>query len=181
MSKTLFLSDPHFGHKNIGRFRPPPGASSVIPGEQWESEEHDNFLVENIVDHCSKRDSLWILGDVCFSMDAFHHVERISKKVHRLNIVLGNHDLEGSKGPSIEDYLKLGNVKVFGMVKYKGFWLTHSPIHETELRGKLNIHGHIHSLNVDDLRYLNVCVEQLDYVPISFQDIQKEFRLRGVL
>lgn len=72
-------------------------------------------------------------------------------------------------------------------MKYKGFWLSHAPIHSDHLSGSHNIHGHLHSNSVyeivdingfatpiKDQRYINVSVEQLDGKPISFEDIKRK-------
>lgn len=36
-----------------------------------------------------------------------------------------------------------------------------------------NIHGHIHHIKYDDKRFFNVCVECIDYTPISFEQIKE--------
>lgn len=46
-----------------------------------------------------------------------------------------------------------------------------------ELKGK--IHGHVHSNNIDDLRYFNVSMENIDYTPISLEEIRSIFKSRG--
>ena len=67
---------------------------------------------------------------------------------------------------------------MFGLYKYKEFWLSHAPIHPCELRGKRNIHGHVHQNHVmdehhkRDNRYINVCVENTDGAPVSLDKIR---------
>ena len=56
--------------------------------------------------------------------------------------------------------------EVHSLVKYKGTWLSHAPIHQDELRGCVNIHGHTHYHVIDDERYINVCSEHTNYGPI---------------
>ena len=104
-------------------------------------------------------------------------------KVGRLNgtkkVILGNHD-----DMPIEAYRQYFQV-MRGMFRYKGIWLSHPPIHPTELRGKKNIHGHTHSIemmngnNVDE-RYLNVCVEaNLKYhgsPAVEYSELMKRFK-----
>ena len=46
-----------------------------------------------------------------------------------------------------------------------------------ELKGKINLHGHIHL--IDDLRYFNVSMENIDYTPISLEEIRSIFKSRG--
>ena len=50
--------------------------------------------------------------------------------------------------------------------------LTHIPIHPGQLnRFDANIHGHIHDRKIDDKRYVNVSVEQINYTPISLDEV----------
>ena len=46
-----------------------------------------------------------------------------------------------------------------------------------ELKGKINLH--VHSNNIDDLRYFNVSMENIDYTPISLEEIRSIFKSRG--
>lgn len=150
------ISDTHFGHENCIRFR-----------NQFSSiEEHDNFIFEKIMSRCGKRDSLYILGDVCLDLNSFHYVEEISRRVEFLHIVLGNHDMERKKSPTLQDYMKICK-GIYGMKKYKSLWLSHSPMHPSELRGKINVHGHTHGVSIDDRRYVNVSCEAVNYEPIN--------------
>ena len=64
------------------------------------------------------------------------------------------------------------------MIDYKGFVLTHCPVHPyivQEKRG--NIHGHIHSKDIlnehgeVDNRYLNVSAECINYTPITMDEL----------
>lgn len=91
-------------------------------------------------------------------------------------LVRGNHDTKFTT----EEWLKHFK-RVESLVSYKGYWLSHAPIHPYELRGKGNIHGHVHQnsiLDYDsgapewDRRYINVCVEAVRETPISFDNIK---------
>jgi calcineurin-like phosphoesterase family protein len=83
--------------------------------------------------------------------------------------VLGNHDIF-----PISEYQKYFT-KIHGLTKYKGFWLSHAPIHSEELRGKINIHGHVHNKIIVDPRYRSVCVEALNGKPISLSSLRIEY------
>jgi len=166
MSKVYLTSDTHFGHQNIVKF-----------GGQWRrgsnSEEHDEWLIEEINRVVKKRDILYILGDIamgkCGNNNNGIGVYNLSK-VGRLNgtkkFILGNHD-----DMPIQAYQQYAQV-VRGMDRYKGFWLSHCPMHPNELRGRKNIHGHVHANSITrkvtpnlrvkevlDENYVNVCVE----------------------
>jgi len=163
MSKVYFMSDTHFGHNNILKMRD-CGVKTV--------EEHDELLLNNTLEVLTKTDTLYLLGDVCFDMKAFHNVEKLAESVANIHIILGNHDNEkGRKNlPTIEDYLKLG-FKISGLVRYKDAWLSHAPIHTDELRGKFNIHGHVHDRNINDDRYFNVSMDNIGFAPVSYEHI----------
>lgn len=95
-----------------------------------------------------------------------------------MNFVPGNHDTDNTER---QDLLKrmigMGLFhKVGSMFKVGGFWLTHPPMHPAELRGKPNIHGHVHFATVPDNDYINVCCENVDYKPINFQMIKAGWR-----
>lgn len=159
------ISDTHFGHSNILRYR--TCFNSI--------EEHDKIITENILKTCGKRDSLYILGDVCIYKDGFKYLEEIANSVEFLHICLGNHCNERKGSPTLEDYMSVCK-SVFGMKKYKDAWLTHAPIHPVELRGKFSIHGHVHSNSIDDPRYFNASCENVDYTPVNIADVLTEMR-----
>lgn len=146
-------------------------------------EQHDEWLLEQINSTVKKRDVLWLLGDLAFSREGLEKVSKIRCQKH---IILGNHDVY-----PVANYLKLGTLRP-GLWKYKGFWLSHAPIHKDELRGKPNIHGHVHSQSIKKLGidltnpdqttevvdddYINVCVEPLNGKPISIEEIRGNLR-----
>ena len=69
---------------------------------------------------------------------------------------------------------------VQGFVKYKDYWLSHCPIHPNELRGKYNLHGHVHNKTVEDVRYFNCSLENIDYTPISLDQIREILKERNM-
>lgn len=156
MSKKWIISDLHLGHKNIlkysGQFR---GGTT--------SEEHDAWLIDQINSKVKKGDLLYILGDVAFDEQSLDLV----KKIKGMKILVrGNHDVLAT-----QKYLEYFQ-QVYGLWKYKGtFWLSHAPIHPDELRGCLNIHGHVHQNSIKDSRYINACVEMTYGIPQSLDDL----------
>lgn len=157
---VYILSDLHFRDKGILRFR--SDFSSV--------EEHDQYIIDNIFRTCGRRDTLYLLGDVCVGRDSLPLLKRIFDQVEYLHLVLGNHDAEKKGAPKVRDLLSACS-NVYGMKRYKQSWLTHSPMHPQELYGKINIHGHTHKKVIDDPRYVNVCCEQLNYTPVNVETI----------
>lgn len=168
MSNVWFCSDPHFGHRNIHIFRP-----------QFESaEEHDEFLCDRIASTVGKRDTLWILGDICFSEDAMKYVQEISRRVGYLRVVLGNHDTDNGTREKILRQLILEGTydSIHGLTKYKEFWLSHCPMDASEIRGKAgNIHGHTHGAGSPTKQHFSVCMENIEYKPIVLSDLRERF------
>lgn len=161
MSNIYFASDTHFAHKNIIKFRCKADGSAFTSAQ-----EHDEYVFERLSAKLKPRDSLYLLGDVAFSMDGFEYVKKLHACVAHLHVIIGNHDFERPGSPTMTDYLSEG-IKLHAMVKYKGFWLTHAPLHDTELRGCQNIHGHTHAKRIDDGRYHNVCVEATGFEAVD--------------
>lgn len=130
-------------------------------------EAHDAWVINQWNSVVTKRDVVYVMGDIAFSRDGLAKAERLNgiKKM-----IFGNHD-----GYKISEYEAVGFSVIGGIVKYKEFWLTHAPIHPEELRGKRNIHGHVHHRSIDDDRYINVSVENVGGVPIFLDDIRKKF------
>ena len=152
MSEVRIISDTHFGHTNMALKR---GFSSV--------EEHDEYIVKTWNKVVKKKDVTIIVGDITMEKANYQILDRLNgiKKV-----VLGNHD----QPQHVPELLKHVN-SVCGVMKYKGFWISHIPIHPTELRGCKNIHGHCHENSLVDDRYINVSWEVLNGEPILFSKI----------
>ncbi len=153
MSNIHLFSDPHFGHNNMAIKR---GFSS--------SKEMEEHIVKSWNKVISKRDVVWILGDITMEKDNYLILNELNgiKK-----IVLGNHDMP----QHVPSLLKHVNY-VCGMFKLKNYILTHCPIHESEIkRFTKNIHGHTHDIILPDSRYINVCAEVINYTPIRLDSI----------
>ena len=161
MSKVWFMSDLHLGHKAICKYR--PSFSS--------EEEHSNTLFENLATTVGKRDVIYLLGDVAFTKE---WLDKISKVVCSSKVLIcGNHDTE--RQITMNEIVKAYN-HVYSLRSYKGFWLSHCPIHPDEMRNrKGNIHGHTHNHCINDSRYVNVCVEHTAWKPINFEEIKERF------
>lgn len=156
MANIWFISDIHAGHKNICKFR-----------TQFRSEEeHYETVKENYHASVTKRDHVYFLGDVAFTKERLDDISKWSgeKKI----LIAGNH---------CTDHLSMKDLcnafdDVYSLKRYKEFWLSHAPIHPKELRGKLNLHGHVHFATLDDKRYFNCCLENTNYAPISLESIR---------
>lgn len=171
MSNVYVIADLHFGHTNMAAKR---GFNS--------SQLHDEFIIHQWNSIVNKRDIVWILGDI--TMERSHEYPLLARLNGLKKVVLGNHD----KPNHVQELLKYVNC-VNGIIKYKGAWLTHCPVHPMELehRVKYNIHGHIHEKQVlkkyqvfgktifskPDPRYICVSCERVDYQPVLISNILK--------
>jgi calcineurin-like phosphoesterase family protein len=177
MANVFIVSDTHFGHKNSLLFKRTDGS----PLRDFASvEEMDEHMVTNWNNTVGVHDKIYHLGDVSLSYKNLNIMDRLNgDKI----LIKGNHDI--------------GKISIFG--KYfrdvrashalAGLVLTHIPIHPQSLdRWRGNVHGHLHAgkvmlwndLDVEDLRYLCVCVEQINYTPISLEAVIKIFDDRKI-
>lgn len=149
---TFFISDLHFNHTNMALRR---GFSSA--------EEMNQHIIQKWNSVISKRDLVYILGDITMEKKAGYELLDLLKGDK--HVVLGNHD----RRQDVPELLK-HVISVAGMINYKGTILTHCPVHPSELefRFKYNIHGHVHENTLDDPRYINVSCEAVDYTPVDF-------------
>ena len=161
-----FISDLHLGSSATARKR---GFGSV--------EEHDDAIMDDILQRVNtKRDILYILGDIAMTNTA---LQRLREIPGRKFMVHGNHD-KFQTG----QYLSIFE-NVYGAIRYKRIWLTHIPIHPQEmlLGPKVigNMHGHIHRDGITGnlgFPWLNACWDFVRY-PISLDDAKRWFEMKG--
>ena len=159
---VLFIADLHLGHESMAVKRGFEDAEAMFQHlkAKWNAKVH-------------KRDLVYILGDVAMENSKHYHLLKELKGLKY--VVLGNHDMR-------KDVIELQKYVdgIAGMVKYKGIFLTHCPIHPMELgyRVSRNIHGHLHEnvvyvSGMPDPRYIGVSCEQVDYTPKYFDELIK--------
>jgi calcineurin-like phosphoesterase family protein len=152
--KIYVISDLHLSHKNMAIKR---NFASV--------EEHDQCVIDGWNSVVNKGDTVYLLGDVTMEKKAPYPLLKQLKGY--INVVLGNHD----RRQDVLELLKYVN-SVSSCIKKSNCILTHIPIHPSQLeRFNKNIHGHLHEEVISDVRYFNVCCEQLDYKPVELNKI----------
>lgn len=167
MSNVWLTSDLHWGHKNICKYR-----------SEFDTEaEHRRVTKGNILGCLGKRDLLWILGDSVFTADAIKDLMDLKESCGTIKLVLGNHCGQHMTREEYRSFLSLFDA-VYGIHKKYDSWLTHAPVHEDELRGSFCVHGHVHTKTVDDYRYVNMCLEEHNYMPRDLRWLRKEFEKR---
>lgn len=175
MSKEVwFISDTHFGHKNIINFvdgnyqRTRPFSST---------EEMDELMVENWNSLVKDGDRVYHLGDVCMSNKNLPILKRLKG---RKCLIKGNHDIF-----KLKEYLPyFDDIRAYRIYSEHGIICSHIPVHTQQLnnRFRVNVHGHLHTNTVYNLsgyrdpRYINVCVEQTGYFPVNLNTILKEVK-----
>lgn len=143
---------------------------------------HDEHIIEQWNKTIKKKDLVWILGDI--TMETKENYPQLDRLSGRKKVVLGNHDLPEHTRELLK-YIET----VAGVVDYKGYVLSHVPIHPNEIgfcRG--NIHAHIHENELDECivserykdntirrntlaKYFNVDAQRLNYTPMSMDEI----------
>lgn len=166
MSKVFFTSDLHFGHKKL---------CENVRGMTME--ESNEYIVKQWNSVVSKRDIVYVLGDIVREDSSYlHWLDKLNGTIY---VVGGNHD-----DRKVCKKLRELGITVLGCLKYRGFICTHIPVHPSELREhRANIHGHLHRLyygkesNIHELGilYYNVNCEHHDYKPVNIEDIIKYY------
>jgi calcineurin-like phosphoesterase family protein len=143
-----------------------------------------------------QQDTVYFLGDVVINKKYLELVKRMNG---RKILIRGNHDIFKD-----EDYRAVGFEQIHGVrVFVDKFILSHIPLHPdcvTE-RFRVNVHGHLHANQVTrdvicradprtiehefytlrqeiDPRYLCVCVEQTDFTPLHFDEVEQRIQQR---
>ena len=159
---TIFvISDTHFGHANILKFKD----VNDNPLRVFESVEHMNeTMVENWNRVVSDGDIVYHLGDVYFGKG--HEV--LDRLKGRKRLILGNHD--NGKCQNLHRHFQ--KILMWRMFPEYNCLLTHVPVHVSSLyKTKYNLHGHVHRNSVPEERYINCCVEMLDFTPTPIESL----------
>ena len=156
MSTIYITSDWHLGHKSAIKWR-----------TQFNSpEDHDSHILDRYREVVTKRDTVWFLGDIALTREA---LDQVAMLPGYKRLVLGNHDTD--RNLTVKDYLEVFTGGIYSLYKTNDAWLSHAPIHRQELRGKYNIHGHVHSNTLPDKEYFNASLENTVYSPLPYQYI----------
>ena len=181
MRTSFVISDTHFSHTNSWEKFKLPDGSPLRPFSS--NEEMDEAMVERWNAVVKPSDYVYHLGDVAIAKRGLELVRRLNG--HK-RLIMGNHDIYPNKLYHDVGFEKVSGVRVF-VDKYV---LSHIPLHPDCVtdRFKVNVHGHLHSNRVmisrevnmgygyetisePDTRYMCVCVEQTNFTPVSFEEL----------
>lgn len=170
-----YISDHHFGHANMLKFTRADG-TPMRPGFR-DVRHMDEEMIERWNAVVKPGDVVHHLGDIGFDQA---HLTSILPRLHgRVYLVLGNHDRLDA------GFYDKHFAKVRGWFHYTepdaAMVCTHCPLHESSFLGRyagrcINVHGHIHARTIPDPRYVNVCVEQVDYRPVHYDTLMAKAR-----
>ena len=180
------ISDTHFGHTNSWQKFTLADGSPLRPFTS--TEEMDETMIERWNAKVQPHDTVYHLGDVVINRKSLPLIKRLNG---RKILIRGNHDIFRD-----EDYRDVGFEQIHGVrVFVDKFIMSHIPLHPdcVSERFKVNVHGHLHANRImrqrriggefaeglgiseitePDPRYLCVCVEQTDFAPIHFDEVE---------
>lgn len=172
MANVFIISDTHFGHKGMCEFLLSDGSKA----RPWnDPDEMDQFMIENWNKTVKPKDKVYHLGDVAIKKSSIATMKKLNgDKV----LIKGNHDIF-----KLTDYIPYFR-DIRATHKLDKFLLSHIPIHPANFQGwiECNFHGHLHTNHVmldnNNIhpQYLNLCVECIDYTPISLEEARLKFK-----
>lgn len=173
---TWFLSDIHFGHKNILKYDNRP----------WDTvEEMNEGIVNNINSVISEKDKVYYLGDFAFNYE--QGLEAYKRLNGHWHFIYGNHDKIQGIQKMIQEARK--NTTILGhiaevKVQGKEITLCHYPMlsWNKSHHGTWQLFGHHHSKTYEEIkgRRLNVAISLHNYMPWSFEEIEEYMKNREI-
>ena len=123
------------------------------------------------------QDKVYHLGDVGMRSSVLQSV--LPRLNGKKRLTLGNHD-DQDVGFYRKHFQKVMSWRHF---TDDGFAMvcTHYPLHSSSFLHRyagrcINVHGHIHARTIDDPEYVNICVEQIAYTPVSYEWLMSRAR-----
>ena len=166
MNNTYFISDTHFGHKKLAEKFTDRDGTKARPFESVE--KMDNTMVEIWNRIVNTNDKVIHLGDIVMNSGNLDVLYRVKGEKE---LILGNHD-----STNMSEYLKhFKKIMAYKTLVTKSgikILLSHIPVHcDAFPRWDINVTGHLHNKHINDSRYINICVEQTNYSPITLDTI----------
>jgi calcineurin-like phosphoesterase family protein len=178
------ISDTHFGHTNSWEKFKLADGSPLRPFTS--TEEMDETMIERWNAKVKPGDTVYHLGDVVINKKYLNLVSRLNG---RKILIRGNHDIFKD-----DDYREVGFEQIHGVRVFTDkFILSHIPLHPDCVTGRfrVNVHGHLHANQImqenrwndasytePDPRYLCVCVEQTNFTPLHFDEVESIIQKR---
>lgn len=186
------VSDHHLGHTNSWEKFKLADGSPLRPFTS--TEEMNETMIERHNAKVKEHDTVYFLGDVVINNKYLELVKRMNG---RKILIRGNHDIFKDRAYRDVGFEQIHGVRVF----VDKFILSHIPLHPDCVTGRfrVNVHGHLHAnqvmmdkaipgldivwseersafvkgtTRVPDPRYLCVCVEQTNFEPLHFDEVE---------
>jgi calcineurin-like phosphoesterase family protein len=168
VDRIFVVSDTHFGHVNILRFK--NDVDKPIRPNFKDVDDMNEVMIRNWNSVVTPQDKVYHLGDVFFGPK-----DKADSILSRLNgkkrLILGNHD-DGKSEVLHKHFQKIMMWRIF---KEYSTVLSHVPLHETTLHegSQFNVHGHIHQNQSPSKHHICACVEHINYTPVLLEDLVK--------
>jgi calcineurin-like phosphoesterase family protein len=171
MGNRFFYSDSHYCHDNIIKYSNRPFINV---------KDMNNSLIERHNSVVSKSDVSICLGD--FSMKGKPgEIEKIVASLNGFKVLIrGNHDSSPKRMYELGFDLVLENMTLH-LPDVGRVFFRHFPDREGEDTLKMLkekhcshlVHGHVHNNSLKSKQFINVCVEKINYTPISELELIK--------
>lgn len=189
----FFTADLHLGHRNIARYEPERAQAAGVdplagPADDETQARLDTFLIDRWNQVVGAEDEVWVLGDVVMGQ-----LDRTITQLGRLRghvvLVPGNHDRvwagDRRRDEWWDRYLAAGIDRIVdgtaaleladGTVVDVDHFPYHGDSGSTDRytdwrpkdRGRVLLHGHVHSTWRTNGRMINVGVDVWDHAPIA--------------
>lgn len=170
MKDIWFISDTHWQHESILKFTDKNG-DLIRPGFSNVSEMNE-VLIENWNSCVKPGDKVWHFGDVFFGNFETYRDNIHSKLNGQKRLLLGNHDDDGRL------FKLFQKVHVIRRFDEFDFVASHIPMHKfscynhRKQKTLVNVHGHTHDNDVEDVGYINISCEKTNYKPIHIDEVR---------
>lgn len=169
-----FASDHHLFHRNILTFLDNDG-NRVRPFDTIE--QHNDCILTNHNERVKDGDIVYWMGDVAVHREEDDLPSLLNKFKGKRRLIPGNHDDIKKLAPL---FSKVQVWRVFrdDAQGYIPFTVTHVPIDTLSIKGRFNVHGHIHQNKEATPRHINVSMEATNFCPVSFDELQEQMKER---
>ena len=167
---NLYISDLHFGHRNVIGFDHRPFA---------DVEDMDRVMIQLWNSRVSKDDEVYIVGDLCYRSEKTPDWYLRQLKGHK-HLIIGNHDLDTIQCENAHKYLESIDQVLHISDHDKQIILCHYPMAEwyKSRHGSWLIYGHIHNSRDEVYEFmksrdnaLNAAACINNYTPASINEL----------
>lgn len=160
---NYFISDLHFGHKNILSFDNRPFVNV---------EKHDNYIIEQWNKTVGLDDDVYILGDISWYGSA-KTVEIFKQLNGYKHLIKGNHDSKILKNRELQSlFVEICDYKELSLEDGRGVVLCHYPIpcFKNHYYNWIHLYGHVHnSFEENMMQHVKRQMEELyDFPTLMF-------------